>query len=1093
MAPTALNGLRTSKPTHRALPLVLLGFLSSFLARAEDPADFEFFERRIRPVLADRCYSCHSQQSEKLKGGLKLDSLEAALKGGDTQPAIVPGQPDASLLIKAVRYEDQNLLMPPKGRLTEQQINDLVQWVKAGAKWPNSPNSPPSASPKSSSSKESFDLSQRAASHWSWRPIQRPALPPVRETAWPRTPVDHFILHELEKANLPHAPQADARTLIRRLYFDLIGLPPSPEAIQKFTTNPTPEAYERLVDTLLASPRFGERWGRHWLDLVRYAETLGHEFDFPRHNAWRYRDYVIRALNQDVPYDQFVLEHLAGDQIQSPRFHPADGSNESLTATGFYWFGQQVHSPVDLRIYQSDVIDNQIDVLSKSFLGLTVACARCHDHKFDAISTRDFYSLYGILSSSRYTQTPTRPQVSNPKTISDLRALKVKIKEITADAWIQQAEVLETALLSALTSTSTPTQPSKQTAHKSPDLPTRWSRALAELSSSAQTTNSPAAEATATPPKNQLVHALSEWYTTGTPKEWLTSIPGDFILSDPTRPVSRLITTPGFDSGLISDRLQGSLRSKTFVIETPYLHILASGKDTRFNVVIDNFTMIQAPIYGGLRHVIDSDQPRWFVVDLSMWQGHRAFLEFLDTSHGDPASGGKGSYGPRGVFGLSDIRFSQTSASPSPASDHLAELAELIRTIAAPTNSGLFASHFRKAVSDWRNNPAPAPSSLAVLGFLTRHDLLPPPAPSSNPAQVLSKVFHNYRELELSIPESAYTPSITDGNGLDEVVFIRGNPKTPGTPVARRFLEALAPDPSDSFKQGSGRAEFAQHVIARENPFTARVMANRVWLHLFGRGIVPTPDDFGVLGQPPTHPALLDWIADYFRSEARWSVKQLIRTLVLSSTYKMASENKNAATIEADPQNLLFHRMSVKRLEAESIRDSILAITGDLNLKEGGPSVPTHLTPFMDGRGRPPVSGPLNGDGRRSIYLEVRNNFLTPMMRTFDSPIPFTTVGRRTASNVPAQSLILMNDPFVKDQARSWASRILRASTETVERIQSLFHQAYGRQATPSELSLVTGFLRTQAAAHSPSSKDLDLWSDLCHVILNGKELIYIP
>jgi hypothetical protein len=351
----------------------------------------EFFEKHVRPVLVEHCFECHSGDSRRLEAGLRLDSRAAALSGGDSGPALILGDPDESLLIQAVRYE--SFEMPPRGRLPDESVDALAKWVQMGAPWPGSPEA-------AGSIRQATDWRQRMAEHWSWQPIQAVAPPPVRAD-WPRNPIDHFILDKLEANGLSPAPVADRRTLIRRLYFDLLGLPPSPDQVAAFVADDSSDAYEQLVDRLLDSPHFGEKWARHWMDLVRFAETHGHEFDYAIHDAWRYRDYLIRAFNADVPYDQLIIEHLAGDLIPVPRRHPTEGFNESVIGTGFWFLGEAVHAPTDVGGDEAIRIENQIDVMTKTFLGLTVACARCHDHKFDPIPTSDYYALSGFLKSSR--------------------------------------------------------------------------------------------------------------------------------------------------------------------------------------------------------------------------------------------------------------------------------------------------------------------------------------------------------------------------------------------------------------------------------------------------------------------------------------------------------------------------------------------------------------------------------------------------------------------------------------------------------------------------------------------------------------------
>jgi hypothetical protein len=435
---------RLLPPTLLSLVLVLCVLTSPL--RAFD--DSEFFETKVRPVLVQHCYGCHSGQAKKLRGGLRLDSREAMLAGGDNGPALVPQQPNKSRLIEAVTYKNVELQMPPRGKLPDAAIADLTTWVKMGAPWPKQP-----ASVESGVAKSAFDLQERKRTHWAWQPIRPQNPPPVRDRNWPRDPLDRFILARLEDKGLSPAKPAEKRTLLRRLCFDIIGLPPSPEEMQAFLTDASPDAVEKVVDRLLSSPHFGERWGRHWLDLVRYAEARGHEFDYNIPNAYQYRDYVIRALNADVPYNRFVLEHLAGDRLTNPRLHPQHGFNESILATGFWFLGEEVHSPVDIRQDQADRFDNKVDVLSKAFLGLTVACARCHDHKFDAIAAKDYYALFGFLQSSHYRLARFDSMEHNRRVAAELWELRQqsrsKIQQALAETLRPGAERMADYLLAA--------------------------------------------------------------------------------------------------------------------------------------------------------------------------------------------------------------------------------------------------------------------------------------------------------------------------------------------------------------------------------------------------------------------------------------------------------------------------------------------------------------------------------------------------------------------------------------------------------------------------------------------------------------------
>src|SRR5258706_1588924 len=399
----------------------------------------EFFEKTIRPLLAENCFKCHSASSEKLKGGFRLDSKELALKGGESgKLAIVPGEAEKSLLIEAVRYNNTDLQMPPKKKLSQQQIDDLTAWGKMGAPWP-------ADKPVEGIKKPVFDLKERAK-HWAVQPLMNAADPHVADAAWCRSPIDHFVLAKLEQAGLAPAPPAEKRTLIRRVTFDLIGLPPTPAEIDAFLADDSPDAFAKVVDRLLASPHYGERWGRHWLDLVRYAETCGHEFDFEMPLAYQYRDYIIRAFNLDLPYDQLVREQIAGDLLPNPRRNPEKGFNESIIGTGFLYLADAVHSPVDIREHEGARIDNEIDVLAQTLQGLNVSCARCHDHKFDAISTRDYYALVGFMQSTRYQEAFIDPPDRIGKFVGQLQDVQSKAMPL-----IQRAMKIDAVKLDELT------------------------------------------------------------------------------------------------------------------------------------------------------------------------------------------------------------------------------------------------------------------------------------------------------------------------------------------------------------------------------------------------------------------------------------------------------------------------------------------------------------------------------------------------------------------------------------------------------------------------------------------------------------------
>ncbi len=1078
---------------------ILALVLGAPAAGAADPAPertgIEFFEKKVRPVLVESCHACHSAGKKK-RGGLLLDSRATLLKGGDTGPAVVPGDPEKSLLIQAIRYKDE-LRMPQRTKLPDAQIADLVAWVKMGAPWPDG-GEVVKAGP------DTFDFEKRRR-HWSFQPLKKAPVPAVKNPAWPRGPLDRFVLARLEGAGLAPAGPADKRTLLRRVTYDLTGLPPTPREIADILADRSPDAYERVVERLLASPAYGERWGRHWLDLVRFAETSGHEFDFEILGATGYRDYVVRALNADVPYDRFLTEHVAGDLLPAPRRHPVERFNESVLGTGFWFLGESKHSPVDLRGDGADRRDNQIDVFSKTFVGLTVSCARCHDHKFDPIYTKDYYSLASYLQSSRM----QLAFLDHPKVVgapaARLRAAREEAQSLGAKLTQRALAERLSGLAAALASPGPVATAAGKVDLRQEEHPFHAWRSLTspEVRSEAQfaarrkallgqrqarAKRAEEAGKAYVPFDGFRENGYREWFVTGQAFGTGPSQVRDVELRPGAAfPVGRLVGAGVAHSGLTGGRLQGALRSKTFTIEKKHVLYQASGRGVRVNVIIDGFQKIQDPIYGGLTFVVNSgERPQWYVQNLSMWVGQRAYLELLDDGDGHVA--------------LEKVLFSDHGGPPPEQPNAL--LTRMLEDGAVTSADALarkYQSLLREVVADWQSRRLAGREDgagrVALLNAILKCEIVA--ALPAGAGQVraeerarLEKLLREAQSLEAALPRPRRGLAMADGTGVNERVHIRGNHKSLGEDAPRRLLVVLAGEKQALPRVGSGRLELARRMTEENWELPARVMVNRLWQHHFGAGIVRSPDDFGHQGERPTHPELLDYLAAEFVRQG-WSLKAMHRMMVLSSTYRMASR-ADEETERADARNELLHRMPIRRLEAEAIRDTMLAVSGRLDRTMYGTGPRPYLTPFMIGRGRPGASGPLDGAGRRSIYLNVRRNFLNPMFLAFDYPIPFSTIGRRSVSNVPAQALTLLNNPFVTGQARLWAERVLEEPGLTdAQRVQRMYESAFGRAATAEELADALAFVAEQGKEHGRAG-DVRAWADLGHVLFNVKELIFV-
>ena len=957
--------------------------------------DYNF---HVRPILSNSCYVCHGPDVSTREAGLRLDLRSAATaKRGGGGRAIAPGRPGRSLLVERISSEDPDFRMPPPEMntvLTPREIALLRKWINQGAEY-----------------KE----------HWAFLPLQTPPAPEVD--------IDHFVDQRLEEAGLEPASPATPEAFLRRASYVLTGLPPTPNQVKAFAEE---ASHEQAVDNLLNSPRFGERWARHWMDLVRYAESKGHEFDYNIDNAWVYRDYLIRAFNEDVPYDQFVQEHLAGDLLSSPRKNLAEGYNESVIGTSYFYLGEGKHSPVDTRIDEAERFENIIDVTSKSFLGLTVACARCHDHKFDPIPTTDYYAMYGMVESSRYAAIPLLSSHYTAQ-LDTLVRLEEELRASIGQTWRRQL------------ANNLPVVPAANRRQKPAD--------------------------TSRYPLRNDVQILGDFRGGGF-DGWFPHGPTLETGSGSGSPVVRRGILDSLTSGYVTSRqpidgLPAALRSPTFTIEHDSLLVMAAGYEATIRVVIDNLRLIQNPIHGEVIRTIESDQLEPYRFDLTLWSGRKAYVEFV-----------------AGTF-LSG--------------DHITEMHQLNRddssyfdvAYAALYNEGVALLPPRGAedadlatsVDAWTAGTASV-SQVNAINDALRAGLLIRPNVRAYAATT--------EEYKARLGGVVDFVGLVDGDTVSSPVFDRGDVRNlKGDPVPHRFLTALDLSLTPFRESASGRLDFAQAIVDPENPLTARVMVNRLWHHAFGTGIVSTVDNFGAQGALPTHPGLLDYLAQRF-IDLGYSVKGMLREIVLSDAFR-----RQTGSIAADPNNRLISHYPVRRLEAESIRDAILAASGSLDTTMYGPPVPAYLTEFMEGRGKPPVSGPLDGEGRRSVYLAVRRNFLSPMMLAFDMPIPFSTFGARNTSNVPSQSLTMLNDPFVADQARQWGQRLAGMhDLDLNARIEYIYLTAMSRHPEAAELARAQRFIEQEVARLGLELEEglqhEEIWAAYCHIVFNLKEFIYL-
>ena len=1101
------------KRPHRGSGWIGLGLLC-LTTEAASPTSLspvEFFEQRIRPVLVNECYECHG--AKKQKGGLRLDFREGLLKGGDSGPAIIPGEGLGSLLIQKITHARADSSMPKdRPKLADAVLADFVVWVNQGAPDPRD-QPPPDLAANAIPWSATFEARK---DWWSFQPVGKPVPPDVPNTDGSNHPVDAFLRAKMAGHGLRPSADADPDSLLRRVTFALTGLPPTPDELRHYRSDSSPDAYPKVVDRLLASPRFGERWARHWMDLVRYCESHGSQGDPELPMAWRYRDYLIRAFNQDVPYDQLVREHIAGDLLPQPRLDRAEGLNESILGTAQLRMVEYGFVPVDALDDQVKVVDNQIDVFSKVFLGLTVSCARCHDHKFDPISQTDFYALYGIFASSRPGQVVVDTPEVQQTNRAEMAALKMQIREGLADAWRAAASGLPIELQAHTARTVALTQLEAGQAPEPAGDP--WKSALAEA---AQNDASPLHAWTKlsgltgdafraewrrlvthgkselegrrefnrthfTPAWNLRGDGVNRWFMAGATVPTRPALAGEFSVEISGDPVLRGLYPSGVLTHALTRKQNGAFASPRFKVETDSISVRAFGEHSTARLVVENYALGNGGIYPG--QTLDTNQMSWLRLDTTYRKGAHAYLEFVtadDFPKTGLRSGGRKMEGGRAYFGAAEVMFHN---GPQPPKETLVPSVFLLAgktPDSAATLAGLYGTLLTDAVLHWREQSL-SDEELVFLDYFVRRDLLPTSLPQL--PQLRERVAA-YRQLEVAIPVPRRAPGVHEGAAFNQPLFQRGQPNKLGNPVPRRFLELFGSQPYHT--GSSGRLELAHDVANGRNPLTARIMVNRLWYHLFGRGLVGTVDNFGHLGEKPTHPELLDYLATRF-VEHGWSVKEMIRFLVTAQAYRQSSVTSTEAR-RIDPGNEWLSHGPVRRLEAEAIRDAVLAVSGQLDPKMYGPGVDVYYVGKTEGGG---PKGPLDGDRRRSVYQRIRRNAHNPFLEAFDTPKPASTRGKRDATNVPAQSLTLLNDPFVIDQSAKWAQAVVRDGLDREERVRAMFLKALGREIAAEDLTAAREFLDELAGEHSIPDQELNkserVWQDFAQSIFCLKKFIYV-
>jgi hypothetical protein len=933
-------------------------------AAAPPPQSAEFFESRVRPVLAANCYDCHTDQR---MGGLRLDSRDALVTGGGSGPAIVPGDPDKSLLIEAVRQSGR-LKMPKGGVLRPEEVTALVDWIRAGAPWPSSAPAATSTggvparttaalSAVSAPTTPVYVIKPEQRAFWSFQPLKNPPAPAVSHASWPKTTIDRFVLARLEREGLAPVRAADKRTLIRRATLDLTGLPPSTEEIEAFEKDDAPDAFARVVDRLLASPQYGEAWGRMWLDVARYGEDDYRSLDpkgrglNPYPNAYLYRDWVIKAFNDDLPYDEFVRAQLAGDLMGDASTRP-----RTLPALGFLGLGPWYYDNGAVEITRADERHDRVDVVSRGFLGLTVGCARCHDHKYDPIPTTDYYSLAGVFLDTSYKEYPLVPK----SVVDEYNAQDKKIekKEKLLDEFMktESTQLGETLALQA----------SK--------------------------------------------YMAAAWRVSGEPKE----------------DTSKVVDAQKLDYELFDRWLKFLAKPPRFY---PYLvkwqeMVKAGGSAAQAKLLADEFQALLLDVMFEKQEIKEENE----IIAAKALPG---------TKKKEPAK-------------LPSDFVTNDDFCPGCGLE--------LKSLPIERNN-LWTDVFARDLQDGFD-PAQAfdsvkPGLLAFRGWGLERQL------SADRRRYIDGLREDIDALrKAQPPKYAFVHGVADvAKPVNLRVSRRGSPYNLGEEVPRHFLSVLSEGTPAAFERGSGRLELADAILRQ--PIAMRVIVNRIWKGHFGTGLVDSPSNFGVAGERPTNPELLDYLAQSFVGH-NFSIKQLHRDIMLSAVYQLSTDYDKAG-FEKDSGNRLYWRAERHRMTAEQLRDSLLFTSGGLDLKSGGPSVA--LTPTVD---------------RRTVYGKVSRYKLDEFLQLFDFPSPNLSAEKRFTTSVPLQRLFLMNSDFIQQQAERISRRVANEPDNTA-RVQKAYRLIFGRPASDAEVKAGLAFLTTEplkqfeerkSAAGTRSAKD---------------------